>query len=396
MLRLGPIDVSDRHLLASCCYDNCCCLQELELDQLAVAADSGNMQLLQQLALLEPQQLQSQQYYNQSQQLSTGWQWHPSSCAAFGWLNRLQAALCGTTDNLLALIPTATSAAAQHSANPQQLQTLAAVWLHVSRYLLQRALSSVQDCSQVLQKYRGRTGKQDKAADQQLLEAVRDLWQNLADACKAVACLQQLQEHERQLQTQSGQQGTQETHRTSEESPAAGTAAGAPVADTASTADITDATTRLDADAPEQRQKPADGHLTGDAPATASVTGRTVHLGAAMSGANLEFSLTNQLDDSSWLQTLLCFMDALSAYYGDESTDLSADVVGYFVDVAATFTRAVRAEAMAAVAEQLHSSRMKSLADTSSVAGSAWLDIAPGLQQHVQMPSSRKQKRKEI
>eukprot|EP00878_Enallax_costatus_P038404 GHUV01043627.1.p1 GENE.GHUV01043627.1~~GHUV01043627.1.p1 ORF type:complete len:543 (+),score=232.84 GHUV01043627.1:96-1724(+) len=367
-------------------------LEELELVQLATAAESGDMQLLQQSAQLGPQQLQSQQYYQQSQQLSTGWQWHPSSCAAFGWLNRLQAALCGNTDNLLALQPMTTT----HAANQQQPhQGPAATWHHISRSLLQQALSSVQDCTHVLQKYSACAGKPDRAADQQLLEAVRDLWQNMADACRAVACLQQLQEHEQQQGRQAGQHSPRAAPNTADDPGPPGPPVriiGAEAPPAVATAGAT-----LNTDGVMQQGKqPGDNHITADVPATAPVTGHTVHLGAAVSRANLEFILTNQIENSSWLQAQLTFMDALCAYYGDDSTDLPTNIVGYFVEVASTYTQSARTAAIAAVAEQVASSRMKALADVNTAAGCAWLEVAPDLQQLVQMPSSRKRKRKEM
>lgn len=381
-----------------------CLLQEHELEQLALAAESGNMQTLQQLALLGPDQLQSQQCYQQSKQRSSGWQWHPSSCAAFGWLNRIQAALCGNTDNLLALQPTADAAAGSSNAALKQQpdgrsqycqlqQVTAGSWLNISTFLLQQALLSVQDCTQVLRKYSGCASKPDKAADQQLMEAVRDLWQNLADACKAVACLQQLQEHEakqqQRVQEHKAMQIPQKVEQVQND--VARKAAGMTLVNA-----HVNSSAGMHSDQQGEEQLGIGGHAAADVPAAAPVTGHTVHLAAAISKANLQLQLTEQLTTNSWLQTQLCFMDALCAYYGDESADLPADTVAYCLEAAGTFSCTTRASTVAEVAGQLQSSRLRALAEAASVHGCAWQGMGPELQQLVQLPSSRKRKRKEF
>ncbi|KAF6265242.1 hypothetical protein COO60DRAFT_1036222 [Scenedesmus sp. NREL 46B-D3] len=197
--------------------------EEQELRQLVAAAEAGTPGELQRLALLRADQLQSQCCYAESVRRSSGMQWHPHSCAAFGWLNRMQAALCGDTDELLLLSSSwrvqaaasrAVGSTAAASASDKVQSTPgagtavgAAFWLGLATHLFEQALAAVGGCTAVLRQYTGAAGKPDKSADKQLMEAVRDLWANLADACKAMAALQQLADTEQQQQQHSSRCG---------------------------------------------------------------------------------------------------------------------------------------------------------------------------------------------
>jgi hypothetical protein len=361
------------------------CHEEDECAQLAAAAEAaaatGDLSQLQPLATQTRQQLTSQQHYATAMQRSSGWQWHPSSCAAFGWLNRMQAALCGDTDDLLALA--GSSGAASD----------AGAWLDVSLFLLRQALACLQDCTAVLRQYSGCADKPDKAADAQLLEAVRDLWENLADGCKAVACLSQLPQL-RQAQQQQQRQWQQQQQ-----------------CDTAAAA-----ATEAAAQAPQHEQAVAsDGslgrHVGADVPAAAAVAAPTAHLSAAVSKAagvaaatsppseatrarpissSCSLVPTGVLADSQLLLPLLEFLDALLCFYGEASSDVPSVAVAHFLAAAGTFTGPARQAALAeGVARQrLHCGRLQAL-----LGSGAWADMAPELQALVQMPGSRKRKR---
>lgn len=352
--------------------------EETELQELAAAAESaaasGHMADLKALALLPPGQLQSQQHYTTSMQRSSGWQWHPSSCAAFGWLNRMQAALCGETDDLLCL--TAQQGTAAAGVQP---------WMDIAVFLLQQALEAVAGCTAVLRQYSGCAGKPNKQADTQLLEAVRDLWQNLADASKAVAYLQQLFDQ------------LQHTHAAA--SPAQQPQG--PVAQPASPP-ATDAGEPPQCDQQQQQQaaqQSPGGHPGSDVPAAAAVPSHTVHLaiavGKAAAGSHSQQGAANMtmrdtLSNSSWLQVQLQFLDALLCFFGEESADVPAGIVADAVTVAGTFSSAARQKALGdAVGEGVVlSSRVQGL-----VGSAVWAELQPGLQQQLQMPGTRSRKR---
>jgi len=354
--------------------------EETELQQLAAAAEaaaaSGSMAELKALAILPAEQLQSQQYYSTSLQTSAGWQWHPCSCAAFGWLNRMQAALCGETDDL----PCLTHQQQGHHANAKQ-------WLDIAVFLLQQALRAVQDCTAVLRKYSGCAGKPNKAADTQLMEAVRDLWQNLADASKALALLHKLQAQQESLQTQ---QQPQQDCPQNQQPAAAGSVQGSPAA----------------ADGQQQPlpvvQRPAGssptGHHGSDVPAAAAASGHTVHLAAAINKAAggsaqqgaAHFTMKDVLSNSSWLRPQLEFLDAVLCFFGEESTDVPAGIVTDFVTIAGTYNSTARVQAVEASLGQqaLLSSRTQGLLGSPD-----WQELQPGVQQQLQMPGARSRKR---
>eukprot|EP00775_Hariotina_reticulata_P006427 gene6427-6658_t len=106
--------------------------------------------------------------------------------------------------------------------------------------------------------------------------------------------------------------------------------------------------------------------------------------------------LTDVISDGDLLLPQLLFMDALCAYYGDESADLPSGAVKNFLTAASCFTRDARAAAAAKAAQQqlLLSSRLQTFAEPNSPASLAWLDMAADLQHLVQVPASRKRKRK--
>jgi hypothetical protein len=380
---------------------------------------------LQQLALLGPEQLQSQRCYAESVQRSSGVQWHPHSCAAFGWLNRMQAALCGDTDELLLLSSSwqaraAAGAAAGSNAaasDPTNIQPSAAYWLASASHLFVQALAAVGGCTAVLRQYAGTAGKPDKSADKQLLEAVRDLWANLADACKAMAALQSMADAEQQQQ----QQQHASTNLAELQGAAAEVAASvvpqpAEAQAASSAAVLGSEVVHGSTDSQQQQQQPGsgseptDGHIGSDVPAAAPVTGHNMHLAAAISKVQAGQQQQQQqqqqlvlvtegiLSNSSWLQTLLQLMDAVCAYFGDESADLPAEFVKDFLVCAAAFTSPARAAAasQAAAAQLLDSSRVRALGEASGAAAVAWQEMGLDLQQLLQMPGNRKRKRKEL
>jgi hypothetical protein len=363
-------------------------LEETELQELAAAAEaaaaSGHMADLTALALLPPAQLQSQQHYTTSRQRSSGWQWHPSSCAAFGWLNRMQAALCGETDDLLYL--TAQQGTAAAGVQP---------WMDMAVFLLQQALEAVAGCTAVLRQYSGCAGKPNKQADTQLLEAVRDLWQNLADASKAVAYLQQLSD-----QLQHTHQAASPAHQPQPQGPVEQAApvstsdAGAP-----SDCDHHQKQQQQQQQQQETAQHSPGGHLGSDVPAAAAVPSHTVHLAAAVGKAAAgsqsqqgaaSITMQDVLSTSSWLQAQLEFLDSLLCFFGEESADVPAGIVADAITVAGTFTSAARQQALGDAVGQgvVLSSRVQGL-----VGNAVWAELQPGLQQQLQMPGSRSRKR---
>jgi hypothetical protein len=299
----------------------------------------------------------------------------------------MQAAMCAETDNLLCLTA------------PQQQQGGHAVkpWLDIAVFLLQQALQAVAGCTAVLRKYSGCAGKPNKAADTQLMEAVRDLWENLTDASKAVAYLQQLQEHTvlHSVPALQQQQGPQEQQQQQQQE-------------------------QLPQEQPQEQQHPQNsgsqlqqqqqhsteappspgGHPAPDMPAAAAVPSHTVHLAAAVNkaaGSSSEqhsaapnITMKDVLSNSSWLQMQLEFLDALLCFFGEESADVPAGVVADFVEVAATYSRDARLQAVQdAVGQQaVHSSRVQGL-----LGSSVWADLEAGLQQQLQMPGARSRKR---
>lgn len=382
--------------------------EEEEVQQLAQAAESAaaaggiNISDLQALAMLPAQQLRSQQLYTTSLQRSTGWQWHPCSCATFGWLNRMQAALCGETDDLLCLVQGQQSACGAARQGTK-------CWLDMAVYLLQQALDALQGCTAVLRQYSGCAGKPNKAADTQLMEAVSDLWQNLADASKAVAYLRQLHTQEQASATpQVLQQQQQEVVVESESKPAGlaqqdEAAAEAELQQTPASVGVT----LQQQDVQQQHQEghqdctSITGHAGADMPAAAAGAGHAVHLAAAVNkaaGSSLSqgttapknISMADALHDSGALCRQLEFLDALLAFFGEESADVPAGIVADFITVARTYTSRARAVAVedAAAREALHSSRTRGL-----LGSTAWSDLEPGLHQLLQMPGARSRKR---
>jgi hypothetical protein len=382
--------------------------EEAELEQLAAAAqtasDSGDMAGVQALALLPTAQLQSQQQYATAMQHSNGWQWHPSSCAAFGWLNRIQALLCGETDDWVPCLrpqqqllhgSTSSQVVVQGNSTVGTLSaggTVSTVkpWLDVTLYLLQQALEAVSGCTAVLRRYSGCAGKPNKAADTQLLEAVRDLWQNLADASKAVAYLQQLELQHTYFISLQQQQGGLQVQPVQQQQQLQ-------IADstlTQSTADVAGC-----ADTAAQASSPG-GHICSDVPAAAAVPSHTVHLAAAVKraasaldaqhGTAHTTALQGMLTEPSWLRTQLEFLDALLCFFGEESADVPAGTVSDFIAVAGTYNSSARQQAVAdAVAQSaVHSSRVQGL-----IGSSTWVGLEPGLQQLLQMPGSRSRKK---
>lgn len=373
--------------------------EESELQQLAAAAESaaatGDMAGLQALALLPPAQLQSQQHYSTSLQLSSGWQWHPSSCAAFGWLNRMQAALCGETDNLLCLTQTQTQAQ-QH----QEAGGSVKPWLDIAMFLLQQALQAVAGCTAVLRQYSGCAGKPNKAADTQLMEAVRDLWQNLADASKAVAYLEQLQAQQpahQQQHEQPQQLGEQLQEPSAQQQPQV------PRSPPLLPEQQANQLHNQQQDQQQLRQSDSSpgGHVGADMPAAAAVPSHTVHLAAAVEKATAGADSSTQpgtaavhmrdvVYNSSWLQAQLLFLDALLCFFGEDSADVPAGIVTDFVTVAGTYSNAARVQAVGDAVRQglVFSSRVQGL-----VGSAVWADLEPGLQQMLQMPGTRSRKR---
>jgi hypothetical protein len=363
----------------------------------------------QQLALLGPEQLQSQRCYAESVRRSSGVQWHPHSCAAFGWLNRMQAALCGDTDELLLLSSSWQANAAAGAANSSNAVAGAGLWLAIATHLFEQALAAVGGCTVVLRQYAAAAGKPDKSADKQLLEAVRDLWANLADACKAMAALQSMAAAEQQQQ-----------HK--QQSGAEGSAAAAAVTDTAAagtyqgahSAAVVGSDGLLSSSAGGHEQQPGSsivepvgGHVGSDVPAAAAVTGHNMHLAAAVSSKDAPTAHQHQktvlvmedvLGNISWLLHLVQLMDAVCAYFGDESADLPAEFVKDFLVCAAAFTSPARAAAasQAAAAELLLSSRVRAFGEAGTAAAVAWKEMGLDLQQLLQMPGNRKRKRKEL
>jgi hypothetical protein len=384
--------------------------EETELQQLAAAAEAaaatGNMASLQAMALLpaDSERLRSQLLYAKSMKCSSGWQWHPSSCAAFGWLNRMQAALCGETDNLLCLTQP------PHSQQQQQQQDgIAGVkqWLDIAVFMLQQALQAVAGCTAVLRQYSGCAGKPNKAADTQLMEAVRDLWQNLADASKAVAYLQQLQEWEAAQQQLQGLPAQQPQPQPQLRMDVVAQVQSAPAAggELQLAAQCSPETTEQQL---QQQQTVVDagvqpspgGHLGCDVPATAAVPGHTVHLAAAIKAAAAAgqpvysmqgaITLRDVISTSSWLQAQLEFLDSLLSFFGEDSADVPAGIVSDFIAVAGTYSSAARQQAVADAVSQavVYSSRVQNLAGSR-----AWLHLEAVLQQQLQMPGTRSRKR---
>jgi hypothetical protein len=120
-----------------------------------------------------------------------------------------------------------------------------------------------------------------------------------------------------------------------------------------------------------------------------------------------------KLTVAEWLAPVVLFMDIVCCYCG-ESEEVPLPVVGKFLAVASCFTAEARAAAAEAVQGQLKSSRMMGalLSSTAvtgqaglpdgvseqgcngNVASSFWMGLTAELPQLLQLPSSRKRKRK--
>lgn len=363
---------------------------------------------LQQLALLGPEQLQSQRCYAESVRRSSGVQWHPHSCAAFGWLNRMQAALCGDTDELLLLSSSWQAMAAAGAANSSNAVAGAGFWLAIATHLFEQALAAVGGCTVVLRQYAAAAGKPDKSADKQLLEAVRDLWANLADACKAMAALQNMAAAEQQQQHKQQIDAEGAAAAAVPGTVAAVAEQGAPQAAVVGSNGLLSSSAGGDEQQPGSSSvEPVGGHVGSDVPAAAAVTGHNMHLAAAVSKKDAPAAEQHQktvlvmedvVGNSSWLRHLVQLMDAVCAYFGDESADLPAEFVKDFLVCAAAFTSPARAAAasQAAAAELLLSSRVRALGEAGTAAAVAWKEMGLDLQQLLQMPGNRKRKRKEL
>jgi hypothetical protein len=404
------------HVVARAFSDRQCVVTSL----VPVLCDCCAAGELQRLAMLGPEQLQSQRCYAESVRRSSGMQWHPHSCAAFGWLNRLQAALCGDTDELLLLSSSwQDKAAAAAAATGKEAAVGAAFWLGIATHLFEQALAAVAGCTAVLRQYAGAAGKPDKSADKQLLEAVRDLWANLADSCKGMAALQHMAHTEQQQHlvpsnacellrsaAQQQQQRQQQQQGGAAAAAAGPVAAGRQEADTAAAAGV-QGVGSVTADSEQQlaSSEAACGHLGSAVPAAAAVTGHNMHLAAAVTNAQagaqqqqVVLVTADVLSNAGWLQPLMQLMDAVCAYFGDESADLPAEFVREFLVCAAACSSSARAAAASQVCESqgLQSSRVRALGEADAAAAVAWQEMGLDLQQLLQMPGNRKRKRKEL
>jgi hypothetical protein len=280
--------------------------------------------------------------------------------------------------------------------------------------LFDQALAAVAGCTAVLWQYAGAAGKPDKSADTQLLEAVRDLWANLADSCKAVAALQHMADTEQHLlgshpcellgSAEQQQQQPGEAAAAAAQLVAAGGQEADPTAAAAADAQGVDS---RGADSEQQivNSEAACGRLGSDVPAAAPVTGHNMHLAAAVTNAptgpqQQQVVLVTQgmLSNTSWLQPLLQLMDAVCAFFGDESADLPAEFVRDFLVCAAAFSSPARAAAASQACESqaLQSSRVRALGEAGAAAAVAWQEMGLDLQQLLQMPGNRKRKQKEL
>jgi hypothetical protein len=405
------------HVVARAFSDRQCVVTSLVL----LLCDCCAAGELQRMAMLSPGQLQSQCCYAESVRRSSGMQWHTHSCAAFGWLNRLQAALCGDTDELLLLSSSwQDKAAAAAAAAGSDAAVGAAFWLGIATHLLEQALAAVAGCTAVLRQYAGAAGKPDKSADKQLLEAVRDLWANLADSCKGVAALQHMAHTEQQQHLVRGnacellgsaeQQQQQQQQQDRSAAAAAGpVAAGGQEPNSGAAAAAAGVqgvgSGRADCEQQLASSEAACGHLGSDVPAAAPVTGHNMHLAAAVTNAQagsqqqqVVLMTEDVLSNASWLQPLLQLMDAVCAYFGDESADLPAEFVRDFLMCAAAFSSPARviAASQALESQALQSSRVRALGEAGAAAAVAWQEMGLDLQQLLQMPGNRKRKRKEL
>jgi hypothetical protein len=355
--------------------------EEAELSQLAAAAQHGCTAEYARLVRLGAQELASQRLYAAASAASGGRMWHPASCAAFGFFNRLQVALCGETDDLLALQqqtrerqPPAADADADADATAahgggsvsnkgccsscrccdgppcQDSPPAAAEWRDAAETLLRSALAVLPGCTAVLRRYAGAAGQPDKSADSQLVEALTDLMHNLSDACQALAIL-------RGVCAAPGAAGGSRN------------GAGAGVDHSSSSS----SSSRVGLCPPDAQE-------------------------AAVNGT---------LGDGELLHTPLQLLDALCCYYGDDG-ELPGMLVEHFVDAARTFTPAARAAAAAAMCcaaaagagaaalgeGVLVSARLRGLAVSGCPVGDAWHDLGAELQQALQLPSSRKRQRR--
>lgn len=86
-------------------------------------------------------------------------------------------------------------------------------------------------------------------------------------------------------------------------------------------------------------------------------------------------------------------MDAVCCYFG-EAADIPEQTVDRFLAVAASFDTAARRQAMEAVAGQLVSSRLLGLTSDLTNGDSPWQLLGAELKQMIQMPGSRKRKRR--
>ncbi|KAF8069557.1 hypothetical protein HT031_001674 [Scenedesmus sp. PABB004] len=320
------------------------------------------------------------------------WLWHPASCAAFGWLNRLESALCGGGDDLLAkalLLAHEPGGGAEPCAQPgghrQETQQLlpqeqqhgqpgqqpqqeqlgqqeqpgeapadaAATWLRVAAFLWAQATGALPAAAAVLRRYPGAAGKPDRSANSQLLEAVRDLLHNLADGAQALAWLTSLQAHLRELPAPA----------------AAPLAAGAAARDAA-------------------QASPGAGQQEGaSAPAAAQEPGRGVTDAAAAAAAGggpaPQLAVRGVLGAAESLTPLLGLFDAVLEFFGPDSADVPGEAVAHFLAAAGAFTPEARAGAATAAAASgaLRSARVAALGAAGSGTAAAWRDLAPGLEQ---------------
>lgn len=317
--------------------------EELELERLVAAAhaaaSTGNMQTLKELALLTS--LESQQQYAKSASTSNGWMWHPYSCAAFGCLNRMQAALCGDTDDLLC--------------TPKQPLECVEEWVFTVVFLWQPTLAAIDTCTAVLRRFSGCASKPNKAANTQLMEAITDLWQNLADASRAVAYLhyiQELQETGADFQREASVQSNEP----------------------------------ISASEPSGVQEDHQGQPCEALSRNPSSSGTLTHQQRPPWERHARGVLTNP----EWLQPCVGFLDALLCFFGEESADVPPGPVADFVVVAGAFKSVARVQAVQNMVEKhaVHSNRVQGL-----LGSTAWEHLEPGLQQLLQMPGARVRKK---
>ena len=299
---------------------------------------------------------------------------------------------------------TATAPAAAVGGDSNTLyQPLPMPWLQLSSFIMSQALAALSPAAAVLMSYAGLAAPSE---DKELMKDVEGMMEELADAVEGLRQLHVLMIVGETAAAAGGGGG-----RAATAAAGGGNGFNAAAADpilgavtdraddvTMHNGEFAAGVTERQTDQehiPMSRRNTSSDNQSDGASETALI---------ALAGSKVSI-VGDRLTVTEWLVPVMLFMDVICCYCGD-SEEVPLAVVGHFLAVAKCFTPEARAAAAVAVQTQLKSSRMVGavLAVSNAGAGgvnsghgggsSYWVGLTAELPQLLQLPSTRKRKRK--